>query len=484
MLRAGSPSAPPLPGLRDPILWLALLLGFALRALPVLAYPRPTIWRDERLHYVMSVVVANVEQHVLGHWPPAYEAFLASIFGVAGPSPAAARGVQVLISTATIALVYGLARRAGGDRAGRIAAILCALQPSLAAYAHYIYSETLFTALLAAAALAYHRRPEGPGAGDRVLSGVLFGLAALTRSVALYFLPVWIGWLALRRRWVELRYVAGVLAVALATIAPWTLRNALVLGDFVPIDTTAGRTAWWAYNERPFGEDLGLPMLAAWSNREKCPDVLHPRREPLPPAQEMRRFFPPDEELDARTAERLHFELTLIRRYGTLDLVAYQRCELRNAAAFVAERPGVAARRILQRVFWFWGPNSLLLRSVHWESYPGGLLAKEHYPWLKWLVVASHVGVVLCALLAAGRSAAPPLRDWCLLLCVYATGLHALTLAASRYRLPLEPFLLVLASLWLARPGWPETPRRVVAVSAAAAVFLGAAITYAVGVLP
>ncbi len=484
MSATGSPSARRRPWQRDPILWLALLLGFALRALPVVAYPRLTIWRDERLHYVMSVVVANVEQHVLGHWPPLYEMFLASIFGAVGPSMVAARWVQVVLSTVTVALVYALARCSGGERPARIAVVLCALQPSLVAYSHYLYSETLFTALLVAAALAYHHRPGGPSGADRVAAGLLFGLAALTRSVALYFLPVWIGWLAIRRRWPELRGVAGVLGVALLTIAPWTLRNALVLGDFVLIDTTAGRTAWWAYNDAPFGEDLGLPMLAAWSNREKCADVFHPGREELPAVEELRRFFPPPEGLDARTAERLDFELSLIRRYGTLDLVAYQRCELRNAAAFVLEQPGVAVQRILQRVYWFWGPNSLLLRSVRWQSYSGGLLAGKSYRALKWIVVVSTVGVVLCALLALGARDAPPLRDWAVLLCVYATTLHGVTLAASRYRLPLEPFLLALAALWLAKPRRPETRGRRVVVGLLVSAYLVSAVVYAGTVLP
>ncbi len=484
MSATGSPSARRRPWQRDPILWLSLLLGFALRALPVVAYPRLIIWRDERLHYVMSVVVANVEQHVLGHWPPLYEMFLASIFGAVGPSMVAARWVQVVLSTVTVALVYALARSSGGERPARIAVALCALQPSLVAYSHYLYSETLFTALLVAAALAYHHRPGGPRGADRVVAGLLFGLAALTRSVALYFLPVWIAWLALRRRWPELRGVAVVLAVALLTIAPWTLRNALVLGDFVLVDTTAGRTAWWAYNDAPFGEDLGLPMLAAWSNREKCADVFHPGREELPPVEELRRFFPAPEALDARTAERLDFELSLIRRYGTLDLVTYQRCELASAADFVVGSPGVAAGRILQRVHWFWGPNSLLLRSVRWRSYRGGLLAPTSYRAIKWIVVASSVFVLLCALLAVGAREAPPIRDWVLLLCLYATALHGLTLAASRYRLPLEPFLLVLASLWLARPRRPETRGRSAAVVALVAAFLASSSLYVATILP
>ena len=51
-----------------------------------------------------------------------------------------------------------------------------------------------------------------------------------------------------------------------------------------------------------------------------------------------------------------------------------------------------------------------------------------------------------------------------------------LAVAYSRYRLPLMPFLIVLASLWIARPAAPEGRARALAVFgllAAAAAALG-----------
>jgi len=483
MTRAAFAAPDDRPWLRDPFLWLAVALGLAVRAWPVLAYPRLRIWQDERLHYVMSVVARHVEEQLLGHWPPAYELFLGAIFGAFGPSMVAARWFQVGLSTLTVAMVYGLGRAAGGTRVARIAALLCALYPGLVAYAHLLYSETLFIALLVGAALLLHHRREGPARVDLLGAGVLFGLAALTRSVALYFLPVWLAWLALGRRWPETRRVAIVLGIALLTVAPWTLRNYLAMGDFILIDTTAGRTAWWAYNEVPFCEDVGHPKVTAFMNRDKCEDIVHPRREPLPRLRELEPLFPP-RELDSRTAERLVFELFLIRRYATLDLMSYQSCELANARSFVAERPGLAAQRVGQRLGWFWAPTSLFLRSVLWESYRGGLLDVRFYPVVKWGFVAVYVSVVSFALLSLGAGAGTPLREWIVLLCVYATALHSLSLAASRYRLPLMPFVLVLAGTWLAHPGLPGSRARRALVVALWLAFAGVCVVYLANVLP
>ena len=64
---------------------------------------------------------------MLGHWAPGYETFLSSIFRLAGPDPLTPLVAQVALSTWIIVPVYGIARVAGGRRAGRIAAGLAAI---------------------------------------------------------------------------------------------------------------------------------------------------------------------------------------------------------------------------------------------------------------------------------------------------------------------------------------------------------------------
>jgi 4-amino-4-deoxy-L-arabinose transferase-like glycosyltransferase len=468
----------------DPWLVGALALGLLLRAGLVLRYPSVALWHDETLHYVMSVVAANVDAPVLGHWPPAYEVFLGALFRLAGPELSAARWAQVGLSTLSIACVYGIAARAGGRRAARIAGLACAVHPSLVAYSHYLYSETLFIALLAASVWLYFRCCEPPRRSGLVGAGVLFGLAALTRSTALYFLPVWLAWLAWRRR-EELPRAALFALAALAAVLPWTLRNAVVLGELMPVDGAVGRTVWWAYNEAPYRVDLGTSRIAAVRNREECRTGPAPRHAALPTVPELRQLFPPDPELPPGVAGRLTFDIALVRNvFAARDFGAFNRCELANAWRFVRERPGTALARVGLRVYDFWAPTSFLLRSVAWKSYPGGPLGASAYPLQKWVVVASHVALVLLALAALGRRWHSPVVDWMVLFGVFYVGFHALAVAASRYRLPLEPFLIVLAALWLAQPGPPETRARALGVAGAAGAFLLLCAHYLATLLP
>ena len=119
---------------------------------------------------------------------------------------------------------------------------------------------------------------------------------------------------------------------------------------------------------------------------------------------------------------------------------------------------------MLRRFYAFWGPNSFLLRSVAYGIYQGGPLEPASYPWVKWLVVASYLFVMVPALLALSRAGAPgvpPVVEWSALFCLFYMGIHLAAVAYSRYRLPVMPIAIVLASLWLASPSLPEGRVRV-----------------------
>jgi hypothetical protein len=193
--------------------------------------------------------------------------------------------------------------------------------------------------------------------------------------------------------------------------------------------------------------------------------VVDPRRESLPDWRTLRALFPEASALDGRTESRLELEIERVRREATMDRLAYSSCESRAALEFVLEHPLTSLGRALQRVYFFWGPNSFLLRSVYLESYPGGPLGRDAYPVVKVLVLASCIGSVAFALLALGRRWRGPGLEIIVLYAVFATALHAAAVASSRYRLPLMPLLIVLASVWLAHPGRPESRARTYAVA-------------------
>ncbi len=94
----------------------------------------------------------------------------------------------------------------------------------------------------AASASLLPQNSEAPRAtlGLAILSGMLLGLAILTRETVLYLLP----FMALGLLWQRGRrglLTAGVFLLATAAVVtPWTWRNHVVFGAFVPVSTSGG----------------------------------------------------------------------------------------------------------------------------------------------------------------------------------------------------------------------------------------------------
>jgi 4-amino-4-deoxy-L-arabinose transferase-like glycosyltransferase len=193
---------------------------------------------------------------------PGYPAFLAGIFWLFGAGNfKAVMLTQILVDLATCLIVADLARRMVSERAARIAFVLAALCPFLANYASAVLTETLeifFTALAldcAAAALnrMYVARAEAraePGALDQTCrslwaaTGAAIAACILLRpdgGIVLAAIAFYLAILAWRHRTSRTNMadtlVAGIIVVviALAPLAPWTVRNFRTLHHFQPL---------------------------------------------------------------------------------------------------------------------------------------------------------------------------------------------------------------------------------------------------------
>ena len=453
-------------------LWGVLAVALVLRSSLLLRYRElPVSGGDEPLHYMMAALVPHFGHQVLGQWAPGYEAFNGALFALFGTDPSVVRLAQVALSTVGVGLVYAMAHRAGGPRAAWIAGLLWALNPSSVAYTGYFFSETLFSTLLLAGAAQLL-------AGRAIWSGWWFGLAALTRSVALYALPAWALWSLLRGRREEARSAALALGVALLTISPWTLRNAVRYGDFLLIDGTMSSTLHAAYNTKLLNMDLGYSGWRAGPEaRPPCEFALDPDLRPLPPRAEVEAWFPPDAPLPFE-------KLSEIRRYTVRDYPAALGCESAAAIAFARANPATIASHYARRVYAFWGPNSFLLRSVATGRYAGGPLDATFYRWVRDGFIGIYAFAILAALLSLASRPVARASEWFALLAVVFTALHVAAVAWSRYRFPLMPFAAVAASLWLANPSLPQRLRARVGLGLAIAAFLGLVVHYAATRLP
>lgn len=234
------------------LLALAMRLGFVLGAAEPLLYAHPYNYFHGGLSILehprpLEFVLRSDRWHLwLGPWTiaPLYYLFVAAVMAVFGPHLLPILLIQCALDSG-VAVMVGFMGRALWPRHGAWAGVAYALNGHAIELCGSTLTENLHTPLLVAsicALLAARRRHD---LRMTAVGGFVLGLSALARSVSTAFVPV----AALWRTWqrgkpLDLRAGALVLAAAAGAILPWTARNVLLIGDFVPVESNAVYNFW------------------------------------------------------------------------------------------------------------------------------------------------------------------------------------------------------------------------------------------------
>ncbi len=243
------------------MVWIAaglLLLGFAVRVAYVLHTHNYVARQDAQSYNYLAQTLARGKGWGYGnsaYRPPGYPVFLAGIYLLVGlPNGVftAARLLQAVLATATIALIGVMVWQLAGRRAMLIALAIGAVYVPLVLVGVSLMTEALFVPLaLIAVICALQARVGRRRMLWIVLSGFCTGLAALTRGngIVLMVPLALVVWTA-RPRWSWRAALAPLvlLLVACATVAPWTIRNAYAQHAFIPVTDELGNTIKGTYN--------------------------------------------------------------------------------------------------------------------------------------------------------------------------------------------------------------------------------------------
>jgi 4-amino-4-deoxy-L-arabinose transferase-like glycosyltransferase len=388
-------------------------------------------WDDEREFAQVARHLAAGDGFVSSSYRanPILPIYLAGSFRLFGESLFAARVGQAVLSALTCVLVGLIAWRTLGPAVGALSALLVAIYPPHVYLAGVFYVECLFTFAVAVSLYLVLKALDDPdGVAWWLLAGASVGIAVLTRSVFLAYVPflmlavLYAGW---ARPWSAVR-ACGVLALGAAlVIAPWSLRNFRVYGRPVLVSSGFGTKLWQGNNEMTLGDADDRELYwtkAEWTERAQGLDESSRRAL-------AERYA----EIDARVAA---VEARVGDRYLATDIVL-----MPIAARYIAEHPARTTSLFVKKLATLFAPFSKTLTENRYTAWTYKLIAGLSYFPLLLLAVAG---------LWLARHEDRRLALLYALLGSIVVAYGALN-TCTRFRLPLDPFLIIFSAYALVR---------------------------------
>ncbi len=346
--------------------------------------------------------------------PPLYPFFLAGVYSLFGRSAVPVALVQIAFDAVTLVTIYAIGRRVGGERVGLLAALFTGFYPYLLFQGVSVNDTTMFTMLLVLGIWGAYWLNDTGAWRWAVFTGLLFGVAALTKTLVVVMLPLLALWwwrgLGFRR---ALGLGAVVAVVFVTTLTPWIVRNTRVQGTLTLISTNDGSNLYQGNN--PCAADY---LLNGWD--VQWVQCLNPLPDGL-------------SETEQSTWYR------------------------DQALAYLRENPGEIPRLLWAKLTTLWSPE-LLPRTVppSADMDDAAVLQYEqplfvaarlaHLLYFTPLLLLALVGLWRALRSGAWRDAYGPL----LIVLVGITAAYLIYHPSTRYRSPADPFVFVLSAAALA----------------------------------
>ena len=324
----------------------------------------------------------------------------------------AATGFNLVLLLVLYGLTYRLGERLISPLAG-VMAVLVLVLGKMVNYAAYAMINTMLASVLVVlSALMLVKFLEGPSYRRAGMLGLVLGLTALGSPGAQLFIPVSAAGIAVRG-WKNLRPAVSqailLLFVAALIVMPWTVRNYMVFGEFVPVRTGFGQIAF-----------VGVVATAGTVAPDSLRSQVKPPWKWETPRQALRKIIiPPHNEL----ADLERYQMDYAWEVGGAEFAAMNEAQrdswfLKETKAFLLANPVLSSKLAIAKIEVF---ARLIAGSFGWRVC---------------------LFAALGGLLAIGRPAALILALW---IGTYVGPFLLVVCYYERYRAPIEPLLVVLA---------------------------------------
>jgi Dolichyl-phosphate-mannose-protein mannosyltransferase len=264
--------------------WALGMVAFLPRLFVAIAWAREPVWDGHYYHFGASRIASGLgySEDVLirgatvwkpwTHYPVGYSGLLSGFYRVFGDHLLVAPVLNAVLGAATALLIHRVALHHLSTTRARVAGGIAALHPGLIAYCPLVMTEipsAFLVVLLLWALLRFRGRWHAA-----ILGGLILGVLTLMRPASLLLFPL----IALAEPWPLARAAgraAATLAITLAVVMPWTIRNCMRMDGCALVSTNGGwNLAIGALTETGRFQTLrgkdGCPVVTGQVQQDDC----------------------------------------------------------------------------------------------------------------------------------------------------------------------------------------------------------------------
>lgn len=251
---------------RNRLIWIVLAAALIVRVVYLLQYHGSPLWDqltvDNWYHFnwANSIADGNIVGGTTYFRAPFYIYCLGLLFALLGSSLWVARLFGLVVGLASVFMTFKLGERLIDRRTGFVAALLHALYPLAIYYEGELLLDSLFMLLVELTVYSLLRWMDSRRGGDLLGTGLICGLAAITRPTILLIVPLMVLWVLLgvgvRGR---IRQTALLVLGLALIIGPVFVRNLRVADDPVLIASQGGINLFIGNNDEADGFSASMP---------------------------------------------------------------------------------------------------------------------------------------------------------------------------------------------------------------------------------
>ena len=224
------------------VVWVILLLSLALRIAFVMTMDRDAFYFIDTSEYDHAATNLLKEGRYGGEYerPPVYPVFLAAVYLVSYQNFMLVRLVQCGLGALICVLIVGVGTRLYGGQTGFYAGLIAAIYPMFIFISGLLYPTTLITLWLLLVVFFLLRGTDDNPLANFSLAGLFMGLAILTKPVAIGLLILLISYFLFKKEPAGSKRLSAIsLFVCCATLvtATWVVRNYVVRGELSVIES-------------------------------------------------------------------------------------------------------------------------------------------------------------------------------------------------------------------------------------------------------